>query len=99
MAPRKRRGIGHEGWVAEVRERISATMLVKRLVSHILGEVDLKPTQVQAALGLLKKVVPDLSAIEHSGEVTQNHIVRLPAKPADMTEWQKQHEPPRLTIQ
>ncbi len=84
---------------AETRERIKGGLLIKRLMDHVFGHVELTKTQVSAALGLLKKVVPDLSAIEHSGEVTQNHIVRLPAKPADMTEWQKQHEPPRLTIQ
>jgi len=45
-----------------VREKIRASQLVNRLEDHVLGEVDMSPTQVSAALGLLRKCVPDLSA-------------------------------------
>jgi hypothetical protein len=45
----------------EVREKIRASQLVNRLESHVLGEVDMTSTQVTAALGLLRKCVPDLS--------------------------------------
>jgi len=53
----------------EVREKISNSRIVNRLIDHILGEkgVELSPSQVTAGLGLLKKVVPDLSATELSG--------------------------------
>lgn len=53
---------------AETRAKIQTSQLINRLESHILGEVDLKPTQVQAALGLLKKTIPDLAAVTHSGD-------------------------------
>ena len=43
-----------------VREKIRASQLVNRLEDHVLGEVDMSNTQVTAALGLLKKCVPDL---------------------------------------
>ena len=65
-----------------VREKIRATQLVNRLENHALGSLK-KPmdsTQVTAALGLLKKCVPDISVqtitgdkdkpIVHSIEVT-----------------------------
>ena len=58
-----------------VREKIRASQLVNRLEKHVLpdddsGEtVEMSATQIQAALGLLKKCVPDLKATEHSGEL------------------------------
>ena len=55
------------------RQRIKTSMLVNRLQGLINGEVEMPPHAVTAALGLLKKTVPDLSAVEmkteHSGEV------------------------------
>lgn len=50
--------------------RIQTTQLVKRLEGHVLGQVDMKPTQVTAALGLLKKSLPDLSAVEAKHDVS-----------------------------
>jgi len=45
-----------------VREKIRASQLINRLEDHVFGEADMSNTQVQAALGLLKKCVPDLKA-------------------------------------
>lgn len=45
----------------EVREKIRASQIVNRLESHILGDVDMTSTQVTAALGLLRKCVPDMT--------------------------------------
>jgi hypothetical protein len=50
-----------------VRDKIRASQLVNRLEDHVLVETELSATQVSAALGLLKKCVPDLAATEHSG--------------------------------
>jgi hypothetical protein len=50
-----------------VRARIRGGHIVKYLSDHIDGKRQMSKTQVQAALGLLKKVVPDISAFEHSG--------------------------------
>jgi hypothetical protein len=50
-----------------VRSRIRAGGIAKRLEGHVLGAVEMSSTQVQAALGLLKKVVPDQQATEISG--------------------------------
>lgn len=50
-----------------VREKIRASQIVNRLENHVFGEVDLSATQVSAALGLLKKCVPDLTAAQLSG--------------------------------
>ena len=63
MAPRNRK-IRHD---EETRAKIQASQLINRLQDHVFGKVDLKPTQVQSALGLLKKSVPDISAVQHTG--------------------------------
>lgn len=42
-----------------VRARIRAGGIAKRLEDHVVGKVEMTTTQVTAALGLLKKVVPD----------------------------------------
>jgi hypothetical protein len=66
-----------------VRQRIRTTQLVKRLQKYALGEleqgkvVDLSQGQIRAIEVLLKKAVPDLSAIEHSGEITQRTVTEL----------------------
>ena len=51
------------------REAIRTSMILNRLTDHIDDKVELSTTQVTAALGLLKKTLPDLKATEHSGEV------------------------------
>lgn len=51
-----------------VRARIRAGGIAKRLEGHVLGKVEMSSTQVQAALGLLKKVVPDQQATEITGK-------------------------------
>ena len=57
MAARKTKSLT-ENW----RQKIQTTMLIKRLQGHVNGEVELSSTQVNAALGLLKKTAPDLSS-------------------------------------
>ena len=54
--------------IAEARVKIQTTQLVNRLTSHVLGKVDMQPSQVTAALGLLKKSLPDLGRTEVTGK-------------------------------
>lgn len=52
-----------------MREKIRATQLVNALTKHALGTKMMKePSQVTAALGLLKKCLPDLVATEVTGK-------------------------------
>jgi len=63
----------------DVRAKIQSTQLINRLTNHGLGKLK-KPmdaSQVAAALGVLKKAVPDLSAVELSGAVTLSHEEQL----------------------
>jgi len=63
MAARKRVGLSEN-----TRKRIQASMIVNRLTDHIVGKVEMQQTQVTAALGLLRKVLPDLQAVDMSLE-------------------------------
>lgn len=74
MADTVKRGRGRsKGFVMpeEHRTKISNAKIFNRLIDHVNGKegVDLSATQVAAALGLLKKVMPDLSAITMDAEV------------------------------
>lgn len=54
----------------QVRDRIRTTLIVNRLNNFVLGKKSGKdpcwfePHQVTAALGLLKKVLPDLQSVD-----------------------------------
>lgn len=50
------------------RDRIRIGMLVSRLESLAEGSIEMPPHAVTAALGLLKKVMPDLQATTISGD-------------------------------
>jgi hypothetical protein len=69
----------------ETRAKIQTSQLINRLQSYVLGEVQLEPGQVTAALGLMKKTLPDLTATELSGDadnpVAISHIQRTIVDP------------------
>jgi hypothetical protein len=60
MAARKRR-INHD---PKTIEKIRSSQLINALIDHALGKNDMQSTQVTAALGLIKKVMPDLAAVQ-----------------------------------
>jgi hypothetical protein len=70
----------------DVRAKIQTSQIINRLTDHGFGKVELSPTQVQALNIVLKKSLPDLQSVEHSGEVDQNVTVK------GALEWQ----PPQL---
>jgi len=57
----------------------------------------MEASQVTAALGLLRKCVPDLASMEHTGEVTHQHVARLPDVEPNSQEWLKKYGP-RLLV-
>lgn len=52
----------------DVRAKIQTSQLVNRLESHALGTVELSATQIKAIEVLIRKTLPDLSAVEMTGE-------------------------------
>lgn len=51
-----------------VRDKIQASQLINRLQDHALGETELSASQIKAIEILLKKSIPDLSAVQVSGD-------------------------------
>ena len=86
MAARTRK-VQHDD---ETRRRIRTTQLLNRLKKHALGKLDLAPTQVKALEILLKKALPDLQAVEITGQIDQNYIVHMPSPVVDLSEWRIQ---------
>lgn len=52
----------------EHRGKIQNSNILKSLIEHVEGRREMSSTQVTAGLGLLKKALPDLSAVEISGD-------------------------------
>ena len=74
----------------EHRTKIANSQILNRLVGHVEGTVELSSTQVTAALGLLKKVMPDLQSTTISGDADNpigvslvERVILDPAKASD----------------
>jgi len=53
----------------EHRDKIAKSNILSTLIKHVEGKQDMSSTQVTAGLGLLRKCLPDLQAVElSSGE-------------------------------
>jgi hypothetical protein len=52
----------------DVRKKIQASQLLNRLTDHAFGEVELSQSQIKAIEILLRKSLPDLSAVTISGD-------------------------------
>ena len=64
MAARTRKPFHAE----KTKDLIRASQILNRLNSFINGECEMTPAQVQAAKIVIGKAIPDLKAIEHTGE-------------------------------
>ena len=61
----------------EWRDRIKSGELMSRLESHALGLVDMKPTEIRAAEILLRKALPDLATMQHTGEISVKSVKEM----------------------
>lgn len=71
-APHRNRSKPTDPAFEKTRAKIQSTQIVNALMDHILeknGREDMKATQVNAGLGLLKKVLPDLQSTELNATV------------------------------
>lgn len=60
----------------DTRSKIKAQQIINRLQAHVdADEPLLDASQVNAAKALLNKVLPDLKAIEHSGQGENGEII------------------------
>lgn len=85
--PARDRPKNGRAWTPEkVRERIRTALIARRLTEHVLGDVKMSASQVTAALGLLRKTLPDLTATEISGELRQRDVSDQPLSPDEWAE-------------
>lgn len=57
----------------EHRVKIQNSNILNALIEHAEGRREMTPTQVTAGLGLLKKAMPDLSAVTMDANVSMSH--------------------------
>ena len=75
----------HRAWTPDkVRQRIRTSLIVNRLTDHVLSGTEMAQTQITAALGLLRKTLPDLTAVAHSGSLELR-------KPNELTDAELAH--------
>lgn len=63
MAARKRKVQLTDAW----KDKIRVSVISGRLYDHMQGKCEMSATQIKAADILLKKLVPDVGRVEHSG--------------------------------
>lgn len=80
----------------QTRAKIQAGNLITYLQQYVYGKRKMAPGQVTAALGLLRKVVPDLTSAQHKVEQTITYVHRTPAPVENTEEWASQHAPPTI---
>ena len=71
------------------RVKIKNSNILKCLIEHVTEGRDMSSTQVTAGIALLRKVMPDLASIEHSGEVAQSYVARIPLPNETTEEWER----------
>lgn len=52
----------------EHRVKIQNSNILNALIEHVDGKREMSATQVSAGLGLLRKALPDLANVQHTGE-------------------------------
>ena len=87
--PARIRKIRHD---EETRLKIKAGNIITRLQKLIDGEIEMPPHAVTAALGLLRKAIPDLTSVEHSGDVTTTYVVGIPQRDHTSEAWAQRQQ-------
>jgi len=67
----------------EHRVKIQNSNILNALIEHAEGTREMSATQVSAGLGLLRKALPDMSAVEHSGDQENPVSVIITGVPRD----------------
>jgi len=68
--------------IEETRSRIQTSQLINRLQDHGFGKIELTDSQIKSIGILLKKSMPDLQAITHSGDPNNPIEVNVTARKA-----------------
>jgi hypothetical protein len=68
-----------------IRERINVLAIIRALEDHILNGTEMGATQIKAALVLLKKAVPDVTAAAEAKnrEISKEEMLKILKKHED----------------
>ena len=75
---------------AKTREKIKTSQLVNRLMQHANGKNKMTVTQIRAAEILLRKTLPDLSAVTMDGDLDVTQKI-VSAEPLPEDEWESKY--------
>ena len=78
------------------RLKIKVGNIITCLQKHLFEASKLSPTQLKAAEILLRKALPDLTSVEHSGEIVTSKVIRAPELSDTNEEWLDRHVPQHL---
>ena len=56
-------------YLQRTRDRIESTAIIKKLHQHVMGEIDMTPSQIASAKLLLDRTVPPLKPAENAPQV------------------------------
>lgn len=71
------------------RVKIQNSNILNALIEHATGAREMSATQVTAGLGLLRKVLPDMSAVDMTVDGDVNFVVS--GEPVSEDAWLKQN--------
>ena len=69
----------------KTRERIQVGMILDRLHKHMVGEVEMSSTQLQAAKILLSKALPDLQSVVYQNLDSSKPFSEM--NESELNEW------------
>ncbi len=86
--------------IERIRASVKTTMLLKKLEACALGNDKMSAASVRCADILLKKVLPDLAAVEVTGDVDHKHyVVEVPQIQESSEAWKEMYSPALLEHQ
>lgn len=86
--PARTKKIRHD---ENTRMKIQAAKIIGRLEGLVLGAIEMPPHAVTAALGLLRKVLPDVNSVEITAEITTSKVIRTPTISPTVASWMNEH--------
>lgn len=69
------------------RDRIQTTQLINLLQKNAKGELELNPVRQKSIEILLRKALPDLSAVEHQGLDEVRYVIAAPEVSQSADDW------------
>jgi hypothetical protein len=76
------KGTGGSPMSQQHRDKIRNSNILRNLIQHVEGEREMSSTQVTAGLGLLKKVMPDMTETMLKGDEAAPVVIKDTTNPA-----------------